>query len=178
MLCKSIKLCGHNKAISWIKHLNKSTSVSIPCRIKISLLLWMTVCKLVVCVWVCVSWIKVCNTWLIPHLTSELCVPLSLSLATLLYTVCPVNLCSLPVNTLLLPPDFLVRDRNHHRAYQRKHPLKTIRALKQRSRKEIFCPPRAHTNHPPPRPTGVDQCYRCWTKVSQDVRNLLVSSQV
>lgn len=136
-------------------------------------------CANLSCVWACVSWIKVCNTWLIPHLTSELCVPLSLSLATQLYTVCPVNLCSLPANTLLLPPDFLVRDRNHHRAYQRKHPLKTIRALKQRSEKEIFLPPsRTHKPPYPPRPTGADQCYRCWTEVSQDVRNLLVSSQV
>lgn len=73
--------------------------MSIPCRIKISLLReW--VCKVVlsncVCACVCVLWIKVCNTWLIPCLTSELstCVPLSPGYTAVHCTSCKLVLIS------------------------------------------------------------------------------------
>lgn len=86
---KSIKLCCYYKAMR--KSLHDKTQINLqvcPFPVELKFLICVDQCVQTrhesVCMWVCVSWLKVCNTWLILPVTSS-------PGATLLYTVRPVN---------------------------------------------------------------------------------------
>lgn len=108
-----------------------------------------------VCGWKCVipGWFR---TW-----PSNSSLVFSSALATLLYTVCPVNMCSLPVNTEIRKSN-VPHDRNHHQSsslftFQNSSYPSPETKVEERDTfvlsRTTLCP----------HPTRLDQRHRCWT---------------